>query len=142
MLPCQSCASGRNTTDVSAQQVAATNCFVTDGYGVFDQAGATAAAQWFDSGVSGLSTAQQAQLEVAMCPVGRYSDSQNSHGDVAARCVACPAGSATTEAGSTDITDCTGTLLAQCLSHVCACMARLRTVSHATCQLRLADAGR
>ncbi|WIA42838.1 hypothetical protein OEZ86_008766 [Tetradesmus obliquus] len=107
MLPCQTCAAGRTTTAVSLQQVAATDCFVSDGLGVFDQAGATAAAQWYDVGVAGMSAVQQAQLEVAECPVGRYSESQNLHSDTAARCVACPAGSATEEAGSTDISQCT-----------------------------------
>jgi hypothetical protein len=47
-------------------------------------------------------------LEVAECPVGRYSDSQNRHSDTAARCVTCPAGSVAEETGSTDVTQCTG----------------------------------
>jgi hypothetical protein len=112
MLPCQPCAAGRNTTDTLTEQVAATDCFVIDGYGVFDQAGQTASAQWYDAGVSALSSAAKADLEVAMCPVGRYSDSQDRHSDTAARCVTCPDGSTTEETGSTDLTQCTGTDLA------------------------------
>jgi hypothetical protein len=85
-----------------------TDCFVVDGFGVFDQAGQISAAQWYDAGVAGISTAEKARLEVAECPVGRYSDSQNRRIDTAARCVTCPAGSVTEETGSTDVTQCTG----------------------------------
>jgi hypothetical protein len=108
MLPCQPCAVGRDTTATLTQQVAATDCFVVDGFGVFDQSGQTAAAQWFDAGVASFSSAEKAALEVAECPVGCYSDSQNRHSDTAARCVTCPAGSVTEETGSTDVTQCTG----------------------------------
>jgi hypothetical protein len=123
MLPCQPCAAGRNTTATLTEQVAATDCFVIDGYGVFDQAGQTAAAQWYDAGVSVLSSAAKADLEVAMCPVGRYSDSQDCHSDTAARCVACPDGSVTEETGSTDLSQCTGTGLAATCSTVLHCAA-------------------
>jgi hypothetical protein len=146
MLPCQPCAAGRNTTATLTEQVAATDCFVIDGYGVFDQAGQTAAAQWYDAGVSVLSSAAKADLEVAMCPVGRYSDSQDRHSDTAARCVTCPDGSVTEETGSTDLSQCTGTDLAwqllvvdlHCSVVVCCLLCSLCTVHacHCTCVRR------
>jgi hypothetical protein len=69
---------------------------------------------------------QQVDLEVAQCPVGRYSSSQNLHSDTAARCMACPAGSVTEEPGSTDITQCTG----EALCYVTICCVTLRNAVH------------
>lgn len=106
LLRCTACTSGRTTVYNTTQQKAVTDCFVVDGYGVYLQNGTTDAAKWYETGLPTNET-DLAALQVNICPVGRYSSSTDSWGEVGAVCTACPTNSVTESEGSTDQANCT-----------------------------------
>lgn len=113
MSACELCAARRSTTsdNPSQQQIAATDCFVTSGNGIYNPDGSNDSALWYDefSPLSTMTDAEKVLLKVAECPKGRYSESQNRQSaDLAARCLKCPSGSTTVKNGSESVEDCTG----------------------------------
>jgi hypothetical protein len=93
---------GRTTTDNPLQQRLITDCLVKPGQGVVNVAlnGTDA----FNINVTALNSTQRANLPVVECPVGTYGPGNST----SAKCVPCPAGSSTTEPGSTSAAACSG----------------------------------
>uniref|UniRef100_A0A383VBU1 EGF-like domain-containing protein n=1 Tax=Tetradesmus obliquus TaxID=3088 RepID=A0A383VBU1_TETOB len=112
-LPCTECGKGRTTMSEPKAKQSVENCFVQPGFGIYNPEGANPVDKWYDTGASKPvpgSLEDQAKLDVAECPIGRYSSSTGGEAavaDVSARCKSCPPYSTTLESGSISMANCT-----------------------------------
>lgn len=117
LSPCRDCGDGRTTLSKPANKQDVSDCYVIPGHGIYNREGTTEEQKWYDAGAVAadkdpdtLEIVQQAQLDVAECPFGRYSTSSGGEyaaADVSARCEKCPPYSTTEDTGSTSQEQCT-----------------------------------